>query len=97
VTRKFPGMTVAIRGDSDPARWAVTPAQVDVTLTGALLAVENARTTLIPVVKLTPDAKREVEITVEGVPAGIGVKVSPEHARLGPAKPASPSPPARTP
>jgi hypothetical protein len=60
--------------------------------------VEKARTTLVPVVKLAPDAKpREVEITVEGVPAGIGVKVSPEHARLVPAKPASPPPPARTP
>jgi YbbR domain-containing protein len=98
VTSKFPGMTVAIRGDGDPARWTVTPGQVDVTLTGALLAVEKAHTTLVPVVKLAPDAKpREVEITVEGVPAGIGVKVSPEHARLVPAKPASPSPPARTP
>jgi YbbR domain-containing protein len=99
VTRKLPGLlTVAIRGDADPARWSVTPAQVEVTLTGALLAVEQARTTLIPVVKATPDGKpREVEITVEGVPAGIGVKVSPEHARLVPAKPVSPSPPARTP
>jgi YbbR domain-containing protein len=98
VTRKLPGLIVAIRGDGDPARWTVTPAQVDVTLTGALLAVEQARTTLIPVVKLGPDAKsREVEITVEGVPAGIGVKVSPEHARLVPAKPVSPSLPARTP
>jgi YbbR domain-containing protein len=98
VTRKLPGLTVAIRGDGDPARWTVTPAQADVTLTGALLAVEKARTTLAPVVKLVPDAKpREVEITVEGVPAGIGVKVSPEHARLVPAKPAGPPPPARTP
>src|SRR5262249_5371018 len=56
VTRKFPGMTVAIR-EGDPARWTVTPAQVDVTLTGALLAVEEAHTTLVPVVKLPPDAK----------------------------------------
>jgi YbbR domain-containing protein len=98
VTRKLPGMTVALRGDGDPARWVVTPAQVDVTLTGALLAVEKARAALAPVVKMPPDAKpREVEITVEGVPAGIGVKVSPEHARLVPAKPASPPPPVRTP
>jgi len=60
--------------------------------------VEKARTTLVPVVKGALDAKpREVEITVEGVPAGIGVKVSPEHARLVPAKPVGPPPPARTP
>jgi hypothetical protein len=98
VTRKLPGLSIAIRGDGDPARWTVRPAQVDVTLTGALLAVEKARTTLVPVVKPTPDAKpREVEITIEGVPPGIGVKVSPEHARLMPAKPASAPPPARTP
>jgi YbbR domain-containing protein len=98
VTRKLPGLTVAVKGDGDPARWTVTPTQVDVTLTGALLAVEKARTTLVPVVKLSPDARpREVEITVEGVPPGIGVKISPEHARLVPAKPASPPPPARTP
>jgi YbbR domain-containing protein len=98
VTRKLPGLTVAIRGDGDPTRWTVTPAQVDVTLTGALLAVEKARTTLAPVVKLSPDPRpREVGITVEGVPPGIGVKVSPEHARLAPVKPATPAPPARTP
>jgi YbbR domain-containing protein len=98
VTRKLPGLSVAIKGDGDPARWAVTPAQVDVTLTGALLAVEKARTTLVPVVKPALDAKpREVEITVEGVPPGIGVKISPEHARLVPAKPASAPSPARTP
>jgi len=98
VTRKLPGLAVAIRGDSEPARWAVSPSQVDVTLTGALLAIEKARTALVPVVKLAPDFKtREVEITVEGVPPGIGVKISPEHARLVPAKPASAPPPARTP
>ena len=95
-----PGIVARVFGslaDVTPAEIAHAK-QVDVTLTGALLAVEQARTTLIPVVKLAPDAKpREVEITVEGVPAGIGVKVSPEHARLVPAKPVSPSLPARTP
>jgi YbbR domain-containing protein len=98
VTRKLPGLTVALKGDGDAARWTVTPAQVDVTLTGALLGVEKARRTLVPVVKLPPDARsREVEITVEGLPPGIGVKISPEHARLVPAKPASLPPPPRTP
>jgi YbbR domain-containing protein len=87
VTRKLPGQTVAIRGDGDPGRWKVTPAQVDITLTGALLAVEKARSSLVPVVKLTPDAKpREVEITIEGLPPGVGVKISPEHAKLSPLK-----------
>jgi YbbR domain-containing protein len=93
VTRKLPGLAVVIRGDGDPARWTVTPAQVDVTLTGALLGIEKARSTLVPVAKLPADPRaREVEITVEGVQPGIGVKVSPEHAKLAPAKPPSPPP-----
>jgi YbbR domain-containing protein len=98
VTRKLPGLAVAIRGDGDPARWTVAPAQVDVTLTGALLAIEKARGSLVPVVKLTSDPKsREVEITVEGLLPGIGVKLSPEHAKLAPAKPAAAPPPPRAP
>jgi YbbR domain-containing protein len=98
VTRKLPGVTVVLRGDGDPSRWAVTPAQVDVTLTGALLAVEKARGSLAAVVKLTADAKpREGEVTIDGLPPGIGVKVSPEHVKLAPLKPASPPPPPRTP
>jgi YbbR domain-containing protein len=98
VTRKVPGVSVAIKGDGDPLRWTVTPAQVEVTLTGALLAVEKARGALVPVVKMTLDPRpREVEITIEGVPPGVGVKLSPEHAKLAPAKPSSPSPAPRTP
>jgi len=88
VTRKLPGLTVVVRSDGDPSRWTVTPPQVDVTLTGALLGVEKARGALVPVVRVASDLRpREVEITVEGVPPGIGVKVSPEHAKLAPAKP----------
>lgn len=96
VSRKLPGMAVVIRGDGDPTRWTVLPSQVDVTLTGALLGIEKARTTLAPVVRLPPDGRaREVEITVEGLPPGIGVKISPEHAKLAPAKPAPPPAPPR--
>jgi YbbR domain-containing protein len=98
VTRKLPGVGVAVRGDGDLSRWTVSPAQVDVTLTGALLAVEKARASLVPVVKATPDARpREVEITIEGVPPGVGVKLSPEHAKLVPAKPSAPALPPRAP
>jgi YbbR domain-containing protein len=98
VTRKFPGIAVAIKGEGDASRWMVSPAQVDVTLTGPLLTVEKTRSTMTPVAKLTLDPKaREVEITIEGVPAGIGAKVSPEHAKLAPVKPPSPPPAPRTP
>jgi len=97
VTRKLPGLSVALRVDGDASRWKVTPPQVDVTLTGALLAVEKARGTLVPVIKFTPDAKpREVEVTIDGLPPGVGVKISPEHVKLAPLRGPSPSPP-RTP
>jgi len=89
VTRKLPGLVVAVHGDGiDAAKWAVVPGQVEVTLTGALLAVEKAKTTLTPVVKLVAaDSKaREVEVTVEGVPPGIGIKVSPERVKISPVK-----------
>jgi YbbR domain-containing protein len=93
VTRKLPGLTVVVRSDGDTSRWKVTPPQVDVTLTGALLAVEKARSSLLPVVKLPSDPKlREVEVTIDGLPPGIGVKISPEHVKLAPLKQASPPP-----
>jgi YbbR domain-containing protein len=103
VTRKVPGVTVVVRGEGDASRWQVTPAQVDVTLTGALLAVEKARGSLVPVVKLAGDVNarpagpREAEVTIDGLPPGIGVKVSPEHVKLSAVKPASPPPPPRAP
>jgi YbbR domain-containing protein len=102
VTKRIPGVPLVLKGDGlkgdgDAARWTVAPAQVEVTLIGALLAVEKARGSLSAVVKLTLDPKpREVEVTVEGLPPGVGVKVSPEHAKLAP-KPPSPPPPPRTP
>jgi len=94
VTRKVPSLTVAVRGDGDLSRWQVAPAQVDVTLTGTLLAVEKARASLVPVVRVPPDLKaREAEVTIEGLPPGIGVKVSPEHVKLAVLKQAVPVPP----
>ena len=43
---------------------------------------------LAPVVKLsaTDSKAREVEVTVEGVPPGIGVKLSPERVKVAPVK-----------
>jgi YbbR domain-containing protein len=85
VTRKLPGLTVVPRGDGDISRWKITPPQVDVTLTGALLAVEKARSLLVPIIRLTPDLRsREVEVMIEGLPPGIGVKISPEHVKIAP-------------
>lgn len=98
VTHKLPGLTVVLRGDGDTSRWKVTPPQVDVMLTGALLPVEKARSSLVPIVKLAPDLKpREVEVTIDGLPPGIGVKIFPEHVKLAPLKPAPPPSPPRAP
>ncbi|MFT3699712.1 MAG: CdaR family protein [Kofleriaceae bacterium] len=96
VTRKLPALPVTVRGDGvDPAKWALTPGQVDVTLTGTLLAVEKARSTVTPIAKLPPESKdgkaREVVLGVEGLPPGIGVKISPERVKVQPAK--TPAPP----
>ena len=95
VVRNMPGLLVAVRGEGiDAAKWAVAPAQVDVVLTGALLAVENAQTAMTPVVKLVPaDQKaREAVVVIDGLPPGIGVKISPERVKVAPVKPAPPTP-----
>lgn len=83
VTRKLPGLTVVA-----PTGWAVTPGTVDITLTGTLLAVEKARAALQPVVKVSGnDTKaRDADVAVEGLPPGIGVKISPERVRVTPTK-----------
>ena len=97
VTRKLPGLTVSVKGDGiDPAKWQATPAQVDITLTGTLLAVEKAKAAIVPVAKITGggDGKlREVDLSIEGLPPGIGVKVSPERVEVRPAKPGPAQPP----
>jgi YbbR domain-containing protein len=95
VTRKLPGLAVRVGGDGvDPARWQVSPAQVDITLTGTLLAVEKAKAALAPVVR--PSANdtrpREVAVSIEGLPPGIGVKISPERVKISPVKPAPVAP-----
>ncbi|HSD87076.1 MAG TPA: CdaR family protein [Kofleriaceae bacterium] len=95
VTRKLPGLVVGIGGDGvDPARWKVSPAQVEVTLTGALLAVEKAKAALVPLVKLSANdtRSREVPVTIEGLPPGVGVRISPERVQIAPVKPAGAGP-----
>jgi YbbR domain-containing protein len=90
VTKKLPGIPVAVRGDGiDPAKWTVTPAHLEITLTGALLAVEKAKDNLVAYVKVAPaDVRpREVEVVVEGIPPGVGKRISPERVKVAPVKP----------
>ena len=62
------------------------PPQIDVTLTGALLAVEKAKAALAPVVRLSAsDTKaREAAVSIEGLPPGVGVRISPERVKVSP-------------
>jgi YbbR domain-containing protein len=90
VTRPLQNRQVIVRGDGDPAKWTVKPATVDITLTGTLLGVEKARDTLAAVVKLGKDdttKPREAEVVLDGLPPGIGAKISPERVKLTPVKP----------
>jgi len=98
VSHKLGAVPVRIRGDGvDIARWSAVPPQVEVTLTGALLAVENAKETVIPIVKLASgdNRSRSAAVVIEGLPPGIGVKISPEHVKVALGK--ASAPPAITP
>ena len=93
VSRKLPGLEVTPRGDNlDASKWTITPNQVEVTLTGPLLAVEKAKAAIVPVAMIKPsgapaDKSREVDVSIEGrLPPGIGVKISPERVTVAPAK-----------
>jgi Arc/MetJ family transcription regulator len=86
VTRKLSAIPVGIRteGGIDAARWAAAPEAVAVTLTGALLAVEQASRELAVFVRVTPgDARpRVAEVEIAGIPPGVGKKVAPATVRL---------------
>jgi YbbR domain-containing protein len=86
VTRKNPGLTITAKGDGiDPTKWSISPPTVDVTLTGALLAVEKARSTMAATVKVTPTT-REAQVSIDNLPPGVGVKLSPERVKVTPVK-----------
>ncbi|MDQ3334369.1 MAG: CdaR family protein [Myxococcota bacterium] len=89
VTRKTQGLVIEIKGDGvDTLKWAITPPQVEVSLTGALLAVEKARSAMTPIVKLTASERtaREVQVTIEDLPPGVGVRISPERVKVTPVR-----------
>jgi YbbR domain-containing protein len=88
VTRKFPAVVVGVKGEGiDPNKWSITPRQVEITLTGALLSVEKTKDAMSPVVKIVPgDKGREAEVVVEGLPPGVGVRISPERVKIAPVK-----------
>jgi YbbR domain-containing protein len=85
VSHKLPTIPISVRG-SDGTKWQVSPPEVDITLTGALLAIEKAK--VMAFVKLAPGEvkAREVDVSVEGVPPGLGIRLSPERVRIDPVK-----------
>lgn len=89
VAKKLADIPVHVTGDGiDPTKWRVAPAQVEVMLTGPLLAVEKAKETLALSVKVVPGDKaaRDAVVVVDGVPSGIGVRVAPDRLTLTPAR-----------
>jgi YbbR domain-containing protein len=98
VTRKLPGIVVRVAGEGvDPSRWSVAPGQVEVSLTGTVLSIEKAKAALAPMVRLSAnDTKaREAAVIIEGLPPGIGVRISPERVKVTPipvVRPVAPSP-----
>ena len=49
-------------------------------------AVEKARNTITPVVVIRADKGREGEVSVEGLPPGVGIRISPERVRIAPVR-----------
>lgn len=91
VTRRLGSVPVLPRGEGpafDPARWTVTPEEVDVLLTGGLTAVEEWMDRgVVAVVRIPPEVAAkgeaaELPVTVVGAPPGIGVRVSPDKVRV---------------
>lgn len=90
VTRRLSGLPIEVRGEGvDLAKWAVEPAEVELTLTGAVIAIDRAKDRLATYVKLTPAELRAgaAEVVIEGVPPGVGKRVAPERVKVVAAKP----------
>jgi YbbR domain-containing protein len=86
VTQRLGSLAVAVVGDGfDIRRVRLSNAKTDIVLTGPLLDVEKARATIAARVKLsaTDIGKTfERDISVDGVPAGVGVKLVPSKIRI---------------
>jgi YbbR domain-containing protein len=83
VTRKLGLLPVGVRG-AELSKWRVDPTEVEVVLTGNLLAVERLAGSVA--VSVTPTGQEgDVPVVVEGAP-GLGVRVTPEKVRLVPKK-----------
>lgn len=84
VNRPLGQLPVQLRADGfDLTRYSTRPAQVEVTLTGALLAVERAiEAGVNPQARLTPGQQGELTVTVDTAVPGVGIKINPPRVKL---------------
>lgn len=83
VTRTLGAVPVFVGEGPERAKWLVTPPSVDITLTGPLLDVEDARRNLVA--RAVPDPRnREVKVVVDRVKEGVGVRIAPERVVVSP-------------
>jgi YbbR domain-containing protein len=87
VSRRIGPLPVQVKGDGvDVARVTPRPGQVDVTLTGALLAVERAISAgITPQIRITPaglSGRDEIEVTATATVPGVGITIAPPRVRV---------------
>lgn len=84
VSQRVGPLPIQLRGDGvDSARVSVRPSQVDVVLTGALLAVEHAIAAgLTPTVRVSPGQLGDQPVTLESSVPGVGVTIAPTKVRV---------------
>lgn len=83
VDRTIPQLPVLLLGDGvDLTRYSARPAQVQVVLTGALLAVERAIDAGVVVQAKVVPGQAEAVVTAETAVPGVGVKIDPPRVRV---------------
>lgn len=84
VTQSAGTARVIVVGDAEPGRWRVDPAEVEVELTGGVLAVERAIAAGVEVRAPLPPGARggTVRLVTGDLPPGVGVALRPPEVRL---------------
>jgi YbbR domain-containing protein len=94
VTRRVPAVAVVLAGDSVSSDALIAePATVEVVLSGSMRAVEAAQAMLgadvVPRVRVAAGdlaRRHSAPVTLEGLPAGVGVEIVPPRVQVGPRK-----------
>lgn len=85
-TQRLAAVPIVVVGDGvDTTRVKTTVSKVDITLTGPVLDIERSRTSVKARIKVGVGdigKTRDATIELEGVPAGVGVRLSPETVKV---------------